>query len=185
MVCATSKASDQPAHMRSLIRAFASLLDPMIVKLLTEHHSEFLSLTGGCRGSSESTLVKMPNCWKSHVTTQMTNFMVSLLMMEEKLDILCESKFMLIVHLLWVIWYTGLEKHFQCKIVNIFSPQGTKIFKQCTCLAGRVTYHFHSSGKHMHLSFVCLFVCLFDLILYVHSTIFQLCGTGLPWLNQY
>ena len=29
------------------------------------------------------------------------------------------------------------------------------------------------------------FVCLFDLILKVHSTIFQLCGTGLPGLNQY
>ena len=26
---------------------------------------------------------------------------------------------------------------------------------------------------------------LFDLILYVHSTIFQLCGTGLPGFNQY
>ena len=26
---------------------------------------------------------------------------------------------------------------------------------------------------------------LFDLILYAHSTIFQLCGTGLPGLNQY
>ena len=32
---------------------------------------------------------------------------------------------------------------------------------------------------------VDLFVCLFDLFLYVHSTIFQLCGTGLPGLNQY
>ena len=31
----------------------------MIVKLLTEHHVEFLSLKGGCRGASESTLVKM------------------------------------------------------------------------------------------------------------------------------
>ena len=30
----------------------------MIVKLLTEHHLEFLSFKGGCRGSSESTLVK-------------------------------------------------------------------------------------------------------------------------------
>ena len=39
----------------------------MIVKLLTEHHLEILSLKGGCRGSSESTLVKMSNCWKSHV----------------------------------------------------------------------------------------------------------------------
>ena len=38
----------------------------MIVKLLTEHHLEFLNLKGGCRGSSESTLVKMSNCLKSH-----------------------------------------------------------------------------------------------------------------------
>ena len=37
----------------------------MIVKLLTERHLEFLSITGGCRGPSESTLVKMSNCWKS------------------------------------------------------------------------------------------------------------------------
>ena len=38
----------------------------MIVKLLTERHLELLSLKGDCRGSSESTLVKMSNCWKSH-----------------------------------------------------------------------------------------------------------------------
>ena len=38
----------------------------MIVKLRTEHHLEFLSLKGGSRGSPESTLVKMSNCWKSH-----------------------------------------------------------------------------------------------------------------------
>ena len=38
----------------------------MSVKLLTEHHFEFLSLKGGCIGSSESTLIKMSNCWKSH-----------------------------------------------------------------------------------------------------------------------
>ena len=38
----------------------------MVVKLLTEHHLEFLSLKGGCIGSSESTHVKMPHCWKSH-----------------------------------------------------------------------------------------------------------------------
>ena len=67
----------------------------MTVKLMTEQHLEFLSLKGGCTGlsesmlakchifgnhmshfiqldhddiSSESTLVKMPHCWKSHVT---------------------------------------------------------------------------------------------------------------------
>ena len=38
----------------------------MIVKLLTEHHLEFLSLKEGCRGSSEFTHVKIPHCWKSH-----------------------------------------------------------------------------------------------------------------------
>ena len=38
----------------------------MIVKLLTEHNLEFLSLKGDCISSSESTLVKMSNCWKSH-----------------------------------------------------------------------------------------------------------------------
>ena len=42
----------------------------MIVKLLIEHHLEFLSLKGSCRGSSESTLVKMSNCWKSHAAAQ-------------------------------------------------------------------------------------------------------------------
>ena len=46
-----------------------SLKYSLTVKPLTEHHLEFLSLTGGCRGSSESTHVKMPHCWKSHVTT--------------------------------------------------------------------------------------------------------------------
>ena len=42
----------------------------MIVKLLSEHHLEFLSLKGDCRGSSESTQVKMPHCWKSHALAQ-------------------------------------------------------------------------------------------------------------------
>ena len=34
----------------------------MTVKLLTAHHLEFLSFTGGCRGSFESTHIKMPHC---------------------------------------------------------------------------------------------------------------------------
>ena len=45
----------------------------MTVKLLTEQLLEFLSLKGGCTGSSESTLVKMPHCWKSHVMAQIRN----------------------------------------------------------------------------------------------------------------
>ena len=46
----------------------------MMVKLLTEHHLEFLSLERGYIGSSESTLVKMPHCWKSHVTAHLETF---------------------------------------------------------------------------------------------------------------
>ena len=43
----------------------------MNVKLLTENHLEFLSLKVGFTGSSDPTLVKMPHCWKSHVTAHM------------------------------------------------------------------------------------------------------------------
>ena len=74
VVCATIQASDQPAHMCSLIRAFASLLDySMTVNLLAEHHLESLSLKGGFTGSSESSHVKMPLCWKSHVEAHFDN----------------------------------------------------------------------------------------------------------------
>ena len=31
--------------------------------------------------------------------------------------------------------------------------QGTKIFQYCTCPVRRMTYNFHLSCKHMHLSF--------------------------------
>ena len=43
----------------------------MSVKLPTEQHLEFLSLKGGCSGSSESTHFKMPHCWKSYVVAQL------------------------------------------------------------------------------------------------------------------
>ena len=46
----------------------------MIVKLLTEHHLDFLSLKGGCRDASESTFVKMSNFWESHVTAVFIQF---------------------------------------------------------------------------------------------------------------
>ena len=48
-----------------------SLEYSMTVKLLTDHHLKFLSWKGGCTGSSESTLVKIPHCWKSHVGAQL------------------------------------------------------------------------------------------------------------------
>ena len=39
----------------------------MTVKLLAEHHLEFLSIRGGFTGLSESIIVKMRHCWELHV----------------------------------------------------------------------------------------------------------------------
>ena len=50
----------------------------MIVKLLTKHRLEILSLKVGCRGSSESTHVKMPHCWKSHAMAHIWYLLVSI-----------------------------------------------------------------------------------------------------------
>ena len=58
------------AYAESDQSLYESLEYSMSVKLLTEHHLEFLRLKGGCRGSSESTLVKLSNCWKSHAAAQ-------------------------------------------------------------------------------------------------------------------
>ena len=46
----------------------------MIVKRLTEHHLEFVSLKGGCTGLSETTHVKMQHCWKSHALAQILEY---------------------------------------------------------------------------------------------------------------
>ena len=59
----------------------------MIFKLLTEHHLEFLSLKGGCTGSSESTHVKMPHYWKSHATAQMLTMVDLMIVMRMKTEI--------------------------------------------------------------------------------------------------
>ena len=56
----------------------------MSVKLLTEHHLMFLSLTGGCTGSSESTLVKMSHCLKSHVVAHYLESLKFYLYMQSK-----------------------------------------------------------------------------------------------------
>ena len=68
IVYATSKGSDQ-------IWTFASRLNILwLFSYLTQQHLEFLSWKGGYTGSSESTLVKMPHCWKSHVTAHLYLF---------------------------------------------------------------------------------------------------------------
>ena len=53
----------------------------------------------------------------------------------------------------------------------------------------KVVYHEKDLGvifqENLKFDLHISFVVLFDLILYVHSTIFQLCGTCLPGFNQY
>ena len=73
-VCAISRALRSAcAYAQSDQSLCLSLEYPMSVNLLTEHHLRFLSLKGGYTGSSESTLVKMPHCWKSRVTCHGSN----------------------------------------------------------------------------------------------------------------
>ena len=54
------------------------------------------------------------------------------------------------------------------------------LFISCLLHDFVLVHAFIKRTTHVIICFV-----LFDLILYVHSTIFQLCGTGLPGLNQY
>ena len=56
----------------------------MIVKLLTEHHLEFLSLKAGCTGSSEYTHDKMPHCWKSHALAHLVYWQDEIAPLENK-----------------------------------------------------------------------------------------------------
>ena len=65
----------------------------MIVKLLTEHHLEFLSLKVGCRGSSESTLVKMSNV--GNLVSQLILMYDYLILVFVKMPYVCLSSLML------------------------------------------------------------------------------------------
>ena len=117
----------------------------MSVKLLTENHLEFQSLNGGCTGSTESTLVKIPHCLKSHVAAQSfrnqnpLNFFPSIcfiyvmikgpfqvikaIMMEGLLSPLCTNGFFLLVcynELGTVIVYIHRITGYNLHVVSLF-----------------------------------------------------------------
>ena len=73
----------------------------MIVKILTVRHLECLSLKRGCRGSSESTIVKMAHSWKSHVTAHMHK--VCLLLVSSISGIHIHGENMYIFGVLWFL----------------------------------------------------------------------------------
>ena len=95
-----------------------SLEYSMIVKLLTEHHLEFLSLKGSCSDSSEFTLVKMPHCWKSHVAAQM----------------LQEVQWAYTAH--WSYWTHGFRWFFKSQVYGSKWPPGAVISDRGAWLAG-------------------------------------------------
>ena len=61
----------RPAQAQTSLRKRAVWSEPLLVTYIfyvwISWHLEFPSLKWGCTGSSESTLVKMPHFWKSHV----------------------------------------------------------------------------------------------------------------------
>ena len=67
VVCATSKGSDQPGRTSSLIRVFASRLNILWIKPLTEHHLDRVSKL---KMGLHRLFWQIPHCWKSHVTAQ-------------------------------------------------------------------------------------------------------------------
>ena len=74
----------------------------MIVKLLTEHHLEFLSLKGGFRGSSESTHVKMPHCGESHALAQLSTALSSALSLKTIMPLVIYAR-QIMIDFIWNI----------------------------------------------------------------------------------
>ena len=102
----------------------------MTVKLLTKQHLECLGLKGGCTGSSESTLVKMPHCWKSHVAAQIPNEMSILLHI-----ILTRPK---------VLRPEFFNKLIYGKNISDLGSEGTKIKNKKSSENDQLTGHFQS-----------------------------------------
>ena len=72
-----------------------------------------------------------------------------------------------------------------CSVVVDFLFIVTPIVGVCNCSTFCCTLLYVHSSIEIILMGKRELVALFDLILYVHSTIFQLCGTVLPGFNQY
>ena len=91
MICAFSKVSDQPAHNRSLIRAFTVCLNILwILSYWPEQHLEFLNLKGGYTGSSESIHLPKYHIIGNHMS-QLNNFEITSLIKQKNVEMWCEN----------------------------------------------------------------------------------------------
>ena len=117
----------------------------MIVKLLTEHHLEFLSLKGGCRGSSESTHVKMPHCWKSHALAQ-NNF-------KFKWSIFRETEFKTGKLLYREAFIVCLIEYFEAEFLWKVSSQNAELTER---ILETFTNRFYKGGVNQLQEHVCM-----------------------------
>ena len=104
----------------------------MIVKLLTEHHLECLSLKGGCTGWSESTHVKMP-----------TLLQISCTGSNKKRRWLTNKELM-------SIWIPALLGK-----VQIFNPRATPLFCQRRFFYCENTKYTFADIRGMHRFVLC------------------------------
>ena len=82
----------RPAKAQTILRiqqSDQSLCLSLEYSMTFKHDLEFLSLTGGRTGSSESIHVKMPHCWKSRVAAQFA--LVSVFRGEKSSTVWCHS----------------------------------------------------------------------------------------------
>ena len=151
---------------------------------------EILSLKGGCTGSSESTFMKMPHCWKWHVAAHILLVMALISLVYYNWS----SYHNLVVTLVFrasswdfgtyhISNYTPDRR--QSKTLSAVDKRGSKIDRNSV-----FDCHLSPAGRQMAIqNTVCidflidvpqyfwLFDCrlpgVFDLILYVPSTVFQ------------
>ena len=71
----------------------------MALRLLTELNLEFLSLKGGYRGSSESTHVKMPHCWKSRARAHIKPIVSVWMTVSISMIVICFTLFLMVVEM--------------------------------------------------------------------------------------
>ena len=141
----------------------------MSVKLLTEYHLEFPSLKGGCTCLYESTLVKMPQCWKSHVKAHSlwcalkvspwdASYEYPQSMLYWEILALCIYNLFIVLinsimrllraygwkHIIWLLWYQLV--YFNLEMFLIFSTQTFVVV-----LVGSVSVRHNANELPKHL----------------------------------
>ena len=140
----------------------------MTVKLQTEHHLESLSLKEAYTGSSKSTLVKMPNCWKSHFAAHFLSLQNFNMKATGLLFLCCfvrlvQYVFMVVGnHMLRLIFFVFSEfqhEGYRVVVFVLFCQTGTVCFHGCW--KSRVTDHYFFFSEFQHEGYRVVVFVLF------------------------